>query len=282
MTSNDTAAEAANDEDGSLTRIDVEDLTEYERRDWIPTLPYVVIGYDSSYSDKPVSTKRLVDLRSTKGVARRGGVRGSLVGDEADGDRTIGLSASTVYTSSASGRIGSAKWIAVPETPPAKTRYTVVFRSLAGNWSAPGEYDDPEYVDELTESTVDKYSYDGLRMPPEDKRRIEDVPTQPTHDGEDVRTRTKTVVDVPVTLTVADADTTDVDEVVERARANFGSNTSSWYSTIEYRDNLPEVDSEENEGATTGPRDTGRTQYVRTNTRYMVEEVEVDTETIEY
>jgi len=78
----------------------------------------------------------------------------------------------------------------------------------------------------------------------------------------------------------ADADTTDVDEVVERARSTHSSSLSSWYEPIQYRDELPDVHSEANEGPSTGPSGMGRTQYVRVNTRYVIEDVEVETESV--
>lgn len=262
----------------SLTQVDVDDLTEYELREVIPACDFVVVGYDSSYSDADVSTKRVNDPEHSTNTFRH--LRGPITGTEADGDRAIGFGKGDIRTDKSSGRIGSVLWVRYPAPEPDKTRYTVRFRSLAGNWSAPGDRDDPDYVDELTQSTVDKYSYDGLEMPPKEARRIEDFPTRPTKDGEDVRTRTKTVVDVPVTLTIADADTTDVDEVVERARSTHSSSLSSWYEPLQYRDELPDVHSEANEGPSTGPSGMGRTQYVRVNTRYVIEDVEVETESV--
>jgi len=253
----------------SLTHVDVADLTEHELRHVIPSCDFVVVGYDSSYSDADVSRKRVEDPEHDSNTFRH--LRGPITGTDADDpERGIGFGKGSIRTSKSSGRIGTTLFVEYPAPEPDKTRYTVTFRALAGDWSAPGDYDDPEYVKDLTESTVDKYSYDDVAMPPESERRIEDVPVSPD------RTETRMVVDVPVTLIVADVDTTDRDEVVERARDTHKSSLSSWYHPLTRREDLPDADSEENEGPSTGPSGMGRTQYVRKNTRYMVEDVIVE------
>lgn len=263
----------SDDTEESLTHVDVEDLTEFELREVIPSCDFVVVGYDSSYSDADVSRKTVEDPEHATNTFRH--LRGPITGTDADKpERAIGFGKGDIRTDKSSGRIGHVRFVEYPAPEPDKTRYTVTFRALAGNWSAPGDYDDPEYVDDLTESTVDKYSHDDVEMPPESERRIEDVPVSPD------RTETRTVVDVPVTLIVADVDTTDRDEVVERARDRNNSSLSSWYHPLTRREDLPDADSEENEGPSTGPSGMGRTQYVRKNTRYMVEDVIVESQTV--
>lgn len=255
-----------NDDGVSLTMVDVDYLTAYERREVIPSCDSVLIGYDSSYSDKPESTKRMVDPEHVaKTFTRHGGVRGRLVGTDADDhDRSIGVAGSTLYTSTSSGRIGSVLWVGYPEPEPAKTTYDVTFRSLTGNWSKTGDADDPEVVNSLTESTVDKQSYDDIRAPPEDERRIEDVDV-----GEE-RTERRVAVDVPVRITLPDF--VDEDEVVERARKKIGNRRGSGPDKAEYREDLPPVGDHIDTFDQVGRQDRNNRRAVR----YWIEDVDVE------
>jgi hypothetical protein len=261
---------SGNDEGVSLTKVDVEYLTDYERREVIPACDFVVIGYDSSYSDKPKSTKRIVEpSHFDKSTSRHGNVRGRIVGEDGDDpDRSIGISGSTIYTSKASGRIGSLLWVAYPAPEPPKTTYDVTFRALAGRWST--RNDD---VDDLTERTVDKYSYDDLRAPPEDERRFEDV----TVDDGSVPlvndTQRKVAVDIPRRITVAD-DAAGRDEAVERARKETGTASLSSYEpdTAEWVDDLAPIGEHVYERDGVGMND----RNLRNAVRYWVEDVDVD------
>lgn len=264
----------------SLTQVDVADLSRYELREVIPACDFVVVGYDSSYSDADVTRKRVDDPVNTNvDHSSHRHLSGVIHGDDHDKpERAIGFGTGDVYTSKSSGRIGHARFVEYPAPEPDKTRYTVRFRSLTGNWSARGDWEDPDYVTDLTESTVDKRSYDDVEMPPASERRIEDVPVRPTHDGDDVRTESKCVVDVPVTRIVADVDTTERDEVVDRA---FGSmnGRSSLSKTLRYRDDLPGVHDDANE--VERGVGMGDPSYVRKNTRYIVEDVTVEARPVE-
>ena len=266
----DTALQGRNDDGVSLTKVDAEYLTRHERRHVIPSCDFVVIGYDSSYSDDDVSTKRLVDPthRKTTGTGDHPRMRANLMGADADADRSIGLSGTQVTTSKSSGRIGTLLWVAYPAPEPPKTTYRITFRALAGNYSK--AVDD---VDEVTEYVVDHYSYDGIEAPPKGERRIEDVPVRPSfNDGGEPRAHRRALVDVPVVRTFADERFDDEDEMVEYVRSTYGSNMSSWYDTLAYRDDLPAVDSDANRK----DRRMGTPSYVRENTRYMVEDVTVE------
>lgn len=260
----------SDDTEESLTHVEVGDLTEHELREVIPSCDFVVVGYDSSYSDADVSRKTVDDPRHV-GSSFRTGVRGPLVGDDADDDRQIGFGKGPIRTSKSAGRIGTTLFVEYPAPEPDKTRYTVTFRAFAGNYSKAGDVDDPEVVDTVTEYTVDKYSYDDVEAPPEDERRVEDIPVKP---GRDER---RALVDVPVTLTIADVDTTDRDEVVERARDRHQSTLSSWYHPLTRREDLPDVDGDAN----VHEREYGSPSYVRENTRYMVEDVTVEAVPVE-
>jgi len=264
----DTPDDPGNDEGVSLTKVDVEYLTDFERRHTIPSCDFVTIGYDSSYSDDDVSTKRVENPnhRKTTGTGDSPRMRSNLVGKDADGDRYIGLSGSTVRTDKSSGRIGTLLWVAYPAPEPPKTTYRVTFRALARG--VPRNVD----VDAATEYVVDAYHHDDVEAPPEDERRVEDVPEKPALNNGGVQTRRRALIDVPVVRTFADERFDDVDEMVEHVRSTFGSSSSSWYDTLAYRDELPDADSDANKR----DRGMGSPSYVRENTRYMVEDVEVD------
>lgn len=262
----------SDDTEESLTKVDVDNLTDYEMREVIPACDFVVVGYDSSYSDADESTKRVNDPANTKEAFRCGGVCGPIAGDDADdADRKIGFGRGDIRTSSSSGRIGTVLWIAYPAPKPDKTRYTVTFRALAGNSSTARPVDDVD-VDSLVESTVDKYAFDDVEAPPEDDRAVEDVQV------DEGRTQRRVTVDVPVTLTIADADTTDVDEVVERARQVVdGGNMTPHYSAMTPRGDLPDVGDHIVERDQVGMNDLN----VRRNTRYWELDVQVETETVD-
>lgn len=270
----------SDDTEESLTQVDVDDLTRYELREVIPACDFVVLGYDSSYSDADVTRKRVDDpVNTAVDHSPHRHLSGVIHGDDHDDpDRAIGFGKGDVYTSSSSGRIGHARFVEYPAPEPDKTRYTVTFRSLTGNWSARGDHDDPDYVDDLTESTVEERSYDDVEMPPKSERRIEDVPVRPNHSGDGVRNESKCVVDVPVTLIVADVDTTNRDEVVDRAFDSMNGR-SSLSKRLRYRDDLPGVHDDANE--VERGVGMGGPSYVRENTRYIIEDVEVEAVPVE-
>ena len=228
----DTAPMGRNDDGVSLTKVTIDELTRFERREVIPECDFVIVGYDSSYSDEAESTKRLVDPANTKvDFNPHDRVSGEIVGKDADDpDRTIGVSfgkrsGGKVHTSKASGRIGVPLWVKYPADEPPKTTYDVTFRALAGNWSTRTPIEDVD-VDSMTEQTVDKFSYDGLATPPEGERRVEDVQVD---DGSTMGTdvRRKVAVDIPVRITVVDD--VDRDDMVERARNRIGITRLSSY-----------------------------------------------------
>lgn len=262
----DTGLQARNDDGVSLTKVDAAYLTEHERRHVIPFCEYFVVGYDSSYSDADVSTKTVEDPnhRKTTGTGDAPRMRTNLIGADADGDRYIGISGTTVETDKSSGRIGTLEWVAYPEPEPPKTTYRVTFRALARG--VPTNVND---VDDATDRVVDKYHYDDVEAPPEDERRVEDVAEKPELNGDGVRSRRRALVDVPVERTFADARFDSVDDMVEHIRSTYGSSRSA---TLAYRDELPDVDSDDN----VVEREFGSNSYVRANTRYMVEDVFVD------
>lgn len=265
----DNAPEGRNDDGVSLTKVEAEYLTRRERRHTIPSCDFVVIGYDSSYSDDDVSTKRLTDPthRKTTGTGDYPRMRANLIGGDADDpDRAIGLSGTEVTTSKASGRIGTLQWVAYPAPEPPKTTYRVTFRALARG--VPTNVDD---ADEATEYVVDKFSYDGVEAPPEGERRIEDVPEKPASNADGVYSRLRALIDVPFVRTFADDRFDDTDEMVEYVRSNFGSR--SWYDTLAYRDDLPDADSDANVKESNS---FGSPSYVRENTRYIIEDVDVE------
>lgn len=216
----------------SLTKVDVANLTRHERRDVIPACDYVVVGYDSSYSDKAESTKTLTDPINTKvDTSPHRHLSGVLHGDDADGDRAIGVSfgdrsGGSVTTSKSSGQIGTTLWVAYPDEEPPKTTHDVTFRALAGTIRPRG--DDTDFVDRAVEYTVDDRSFDGLEAPPRDERRVEKVQV---NDGSgDVMGRDyeyRATVDIPRTVTthglVARSD------AVERARKRIGTTRISSY-----------------------------------------------------
>lgn len=270
----DTPEEPGNDEGVSLTKVDVDYLTDYERREVIPACEFVVIGYDSSYSDKPESTKRIVEpSHFDKSTSRHGNVRGKLVGEDGDDpERSIGVSSSAIYTSKASGQIGSLLWVAYPAPEPPKTTYDVTFRALAGNWSTRTDPEDVD-VDHLTERTVDKYSYDDLLAPPKDERRFEDVTVGDGSVPIVNATQRKVAVDIPRHITVADDDA-DRDEAVERARKKIGTTSLSSYEpdVAEWVDDLPPIGEHVYERDGVGMND----RNLRNAVRYWVEDVDVD------
>lgn len=257
--------------DGTLTKVDIDDVTDYEWHDVIPSCDFVIVGYDSSYTadDADTSTKRVEDPRNPSDSFTRHTVSGNIVGDEADGDRSIGFS-KEIRTSKSSGRIGRVEWVKYPADEPAKTDYTVTFRALAGNWQGAGDPDDPEHVDSLVESTVEKFSYDGLQAPPEDERFVEDVDVG---DG----TIRRATVDIPVSLTIANADTTDVDDVVERARKSLDNCAGTKkYDRATYREDLPEVGEHIHERSKT----MGGDLNLRRAVRYWI--IDTDVEAVEH
>lgn len=266
----DTALQGRNDDGVSLTKVDVDYLTRHERREVIPSCDFVVIGYDSSYSDDDVSTKRVEDPnhRKTTGTGDAPRMRANLVGKDADAERYIGLSGTQVSTDKSSGRIGTLEWVAYPAPEPPKTTYRITFRALARG--VPTNAD----VDAATEHVVDKYHYDDVEAPPEDERRVENVPEKPPLNDGDVRSRRRALIDVPVERTFADVRFEDVDEMVEYVRSTYGTSGSSWYDTLAYRDDLPDVGDDAN--VKEPRRGMGSPSYVRANTRYMVEDVTVD------
>lgn len=263
----DTAPTGRNDDGESLTKIPVSDLTEFERREVIPTRDFIVVGYDSSYSDAEESTKRIDDPAHVKNLSRHGGVKGSIAGiDASDTDRKIGLSlgaeSGTIRTSESSGRIGTVLWVAYPGDTPTKKTYDVTLRALTGNWSKTGEADDPEEIDDLTELTVDRQSYDNIDAPPKGERRIEDVPV-----GEDRRQR-RVAVDMTRRITVVGD--VDEDEVVERVfdRVNPVRGTKK----VRRREDLPAI----GEHITERSRQQGGNRNERRAVRYWVEDVTVE------
>ena len=276
MTPESDAANAANDDVESLTKVQTKDLTRFERREVLPSCDFVVVGYDSSYSDKPESTKRIDDPEHTKNVTRHGGVRGTVVGtDHDDPDRSIGLtfgkrSGGTVYTSKASGRIGNLLWVAYPKPEPAKKTFDVTFRALADTRRVRADDVTDETVDKATEHAVDNYSYDGLTMPPRDERRVEEVQVD---DGSTMGrdTQWKAAVDIPRTITVHHK--VEQTEVVKRARKRIGSSSGSSYEPdrATWREDLPEIGEHVYERDQVGMND----RNLREAAWYWVEEVDV-------
>jgi hypothetical protein len=171
---NDTANPdlSGHDEGVSLSKVAIERLTDFEKTEIIPACDFVVVGYDSSYSDAETTTKRVDDPAHSSEVSPSYRVRGEIAGVEHDGDREIGISGSAIRTSKSSGRIGRIQWIAYPDDEPDKETYDVTLWCLAGKWST--ARDDPD-VDGLTESTVEKYDWANSVTPPVNKRKVEDV-----------------------------------------------------------------------------------------------------------
>lgn len=125
-------------------------------------------------------------------------------------------------------------------------------------------------VDSLTESTVDKYSYDDVVAPPESERRVEDVRVgDGSMFGNDVQRRA--VIDIPRRITVVDD--VDRDEAVERARRRIGTVrlSSAMPDTADYRDDLPPIGEHVYEREQVGMNDTN----LRSAVRYWIEDVDV-------
>lgn len=272
-----TSQNNVGESDDDLTQVAVADLTEYERREVLPDCEYVVVGYDSSYSDKDESTKRLDDPVNAKDTFRHGGVRGSLVGvDHDDPDRNIGVtfadqSGGTIHSSNSSGRIGSLLWVAYPAPEPAKNTYDLTFRALAST-CGPGDGIGHETIDNLVEYAVEDYSFDNVEAPPRDERRVEKVQL---NDGSgDVLSRDyewRATVNISCRITVHYK--ISQSEAVERARQRIGTASTSSYEpdTATWREDLPEIGEHIYERDQTGVSDRNLRK-----TRYWVENVEID------
>jgi hypothetical protein len=252
------------DADGDeLTKVPVDRLTRHEKRTVIPDCDFIVVGYDSSYSDDDVTTKRLNDpvRPSDPFDSRARRLSGWVIGTDAEADRYIGVGGA-VHTSESSGRIGTTEWVAYPDASVDKVDATVTFRCLAGNYAT--AYDIDEVVDDATEHTVDKYSYDDAQSPPQDERHVEDV--QVSTD----RTERRARIDVPVTVTVVPGRAGDI---VERARSKLNSTSRGSYDTAMWQSNLPAVGDDDNK-----IERQHNTTIVRKNVRYWIQSVDVTIE----
>jgi hypothetical protein len=258
----------------SLTTVPVDRLTRHERRVVIPSCDYVVVTYDSSYSDKPESTCRIDDPVYTgdgySNNRNHGHVSGKLVGANHDDDESYyGIGGNTLYKSTTKGRIGKLLSVAYPAPEPSKTHYRITFRVMAGNWSTSHDDADdmtPAEAHGLSKSTADKYSWDNAEPVPEGEARVEDV--QITEDGYSKR---RASIDLPVSLVVADDAVDDVADVIERARKRIDSSTTAKYDSAVYREDLPPCD-----GSHIIERDYEPDKNLRAP-RYIIDDVRVET-----
>jgi hypothetical protein len=256
----------SNDTDESLTHVDADALTDHELRAVLPDCDVVVVGYDSVYSPADVTTTRVTDPEYDANTVRHSPV--PITGVDADDpERGIGFGTDDVHTVTTGARIGTVRFVRYPAPPLDKTRYTVTFRALAGNWTTARDLDDLDPVS-LAESTADKHAFDDAERPPADDCRVVDI------DVGKPRPRRRATVDVPVTI--VDVDTADRDAVVERARERLGSTGGDRPDVAVYRDDLPPVGDHLITRNGVARRDTN----LRAAPRYLIEDVDVDAEPV--
>lgn len=232
----DTAHTGRNDDGESLSKVTSANITPFEERNRLDA-DVVVLGYDSSYSSKDISTKTLFDVsRADKNITRHGGVRGRYVGTDEDSGGAIGFNIGTrgggaVYTESASGRIGSVEWVMYPGDVPDKTTYDVRLRALAPGVTSRGVTSDPDRIESVYDWAVDKHEHHGVERPPEGKRRVERI------EVDRGRHIDRPLVDL--TRRVVAVDSVDRDEVVERAFDRVDRDRG--VDRIRWRSNVPAI-----------------------------------------